>query len=61
MAEIGYYQLYFLLVIMQFYLVFPLVLWLLRSTKGHHGLVIAVAAAAQLAICIAPTGTSCRP
>ena len=52
MAEIGYYQLYFLLVIMQFYLVFPLVLTLLRRTSGHHGLVIAVAAAAQIAITI---------
>jgi peptidoglycan/LPS O-acetylase OafA/YrhL len=53
MAEIGYYQLYFLLVIMQFYLVFPLVLVLLRRTRGHHGLVIAVTAAAQVAIAIA--------
>ena len=53
MAETGYYQLYFLIVIMQFYLVFPLVLMLLRRTRGHHGLVIAVAAAAQAAIAIA--------
>jgi peptidoglycan/LPS O-acetylase OafA/YrhL len=52
MAEIGYDQLYFLLVIMQFYLVFPLVLMLLRRTRGHHGLVIAMAAAAQVAITI---------
>ena len=52
MTEIGYDQLYFLLVIMQFYLVFPLVLLLLRRTKGHHGLVIAAAAAAQLALSI---------
>jgi peptidoglycan/LPS O-acetylase OafA/YrhL len=37
----GYYHLYFLLVIMQFYVVFPLVLMLLRWTKGHHGLVAA--------------------
>ena len=37
MAATGYYQLYFLLVIMQFYLVFPLVLVLLRRTRGHHG------------------------
>jgi oxalate---CoA ligase len=48
----GFYQLYFLLVIMQFYLVFPLVLMLLRRTRGHHGLVIAVAVAAQVAITI---------
>jgi peptidoglycan/LPS O-acetylase OafA/YrhL len=53
MAETGFYQLYFLLVIMQFYLVFPLVLMLLRRTRGHHGLVITAAAAAQAAIAIA--------
>jgi peptidoglycan/LPS O-acetylase OafA/YrhL len=53
MAETGYYQLYFLLVIMQFYLVFPLVLMLLRRTRGHHGLLIAATAAAQVAISIA--------
>jgi len=50
LAYTGYYQLYFLLVIMQFYLVFPLVLMLLRRTKGHHGLVIAVTALAQVTI-----------
>jgi len=52
MAETGYYQLYFLLVIMQFYLVFPLVLMLLRRTRGHHGRLIAAAAVAQVAIAI---------
>ena len=51
-VETGYYQLYFLLVIMQFYLVFPLVLVLLRRTRGHHGLVVAVAILAQAAIVI---------
>jgi peptidoglycan/LPS O-acetylase OafA/YrhL len=50
MAETGYYQLYFLLVIMQFYVVFPLALLLLRWTRGHHGLVLAVAGVAQLAL-----------
>jgi len=49
----GYEQLYFLLVIMQFYLVFPLVLMLLRWTRNHHGLLIAFVAAAQVAISIA--------
>jgi len=48
----GYYQLYFLLVIMQFYVVFPLVLALLKRTRGHHGRLIAVTAVAQLGICI---------
>ena len=52
-AGIGYDQLYFLIVIMQFYLVFPLLLMLLRRTRGHHGLVIAAAAAAQVAMSIA--------
>ncbi len=52
MAYTGYFQLYFLLVIMQFYLVFPLVLMLLRRTRGHHGLVIAAAALAQVMIVI---------
>src|SRR3984893_2320265 len=51
-VAIGYYQLYFLLVIMQFYLVFPLVLMLLRRTRGHHGLVIAGAAATQVTMSI---------
>jgi peptidoglycan/LPS O-acetylase OafA/YrhL len=49
----GYYQLYFLLVIMQFYLVFPLVLGLLRRTRGHHGLVIAAVVLAQVLLTIA--------
>jgi peptidoglycan/LPS O-acetylase OafA/YrhL len=52
MAATGYFQLYFLLVIMQFYLVFPLLLALLRRTRGHHGVVIAVAVVAQVAIAI---------
>jgi peptidoglycan/LPS O-acetylase OafA/YrhL len=52
MVATGYYQLYFLLVIMQFYLVFPLVLMLLRRTRGHHGLVVAFAVLAQLALAI---------
>ena len=51
-VETGYYQLYFLLVIMQFYLVFPLVLVLLRRTRGQHGLVIVVTLLAQVAIAI---------
>jgi peptidoglycan/LPS O-acetylase OafA/YrhL len=51
MAETGYYQLYFLIVIMQFYLVFPLAAMLLRTT-GHHGLVVAGATLAQVAISV---------
>jgi peptidoglycan/LPS O-acetylase OafA/YrhL len=52
MASTGYYQLYFLIVIMEFYLVFPVVLLLLRKTRGHHGLVFAAAALAQVAMCV---------
>jgi peptidoglycan/LPS O-acetylase OafA/YrhL len=51
-AETGYYQLYFLLVIMQFYLMFPFLLMLLRRTRGHHGLVITAAVLAQFMIAI---------
>jgi peptidoglycan/LPS O-acetylase OafA/YrhL len=52
MAKTGYYQLYFLVVIMQFYLVFPLLIVVLRRTRGHHGLVLAAAVLAQFAISI---------
>ena len=52
MASTGYYQLYFLIVIMQFYLVFPLVLLLLRRTSRHHGYLVAAAAVAQVALSI---------
>jgi peptidoglycan/LPS O-acetylase OafA/YrhL len=52
MMATGYYQLYFLLVIMQFYLVFPLVLVLLRRTRDHHGLVVGCAVLAQAALAI---------
>ena len=48
----GYYQLYFLLVIMQFYLVFPLVVMMLRRTRGHHGVIIAAAALVQVTLTI---------
>ena len=37
----GYYQLYFLVVLLEFYAVFPLLLILLRRTVGHHGLLLA--------------------
>ncbi len=52
LLEVGYNQLYFLIVIMEFYLLFPLVLALLRRTKGHHGLVLAACVAAQFAMSI---------
>jgi peptidoglycan/LPS O-acetylase OafA/YrhL len=42
------FHLYFLLVTMQIYLVFPLLLWLVRATRGHHRLVFALSLAMQL-------------
>jgi peptidoglycan/LPS O-acetylase OafA/YrhL len=48
LVGVGYYQLYFLLVIMQFYLLFPLVVMMLRRARGHHGAVVAAAALAQV-------------
>ncbi|MFZ0216685.1 MAG: acyltransferase [Candidatus Dormiibacterota bacterium] len=45
----GWFQLYFLLVTMQFYLVFPLVAWLVRRLRGHHLHLLLVSAALELA------------
>jgi peptidoglycan/LPS O-acetylase OafA/YrhL len=50
LAGTGYYQLYFLVVLLEFYAVFPLLLMLLRKTVGHHGLLLAASAALQLLI-----------
>lgn len=44
----SWYHLYFLLVSMQFYLVFPALRWLVRRTEGHHGLLLAAAWVVQL-------------
>src|SRR5262249_27821974 len=44
------YHLYFLVVTMQFYLLFPLFLWLLRVTRGWHGWLLALGAVLQVAI-----------
>jgi peptidoglycan/LPS O-acetylase OafA/YrhL len=46
----GYYQLYFLVVLLEFYAVFPLLLVLLRRTAGHHGLLLAISGALQVLI-----------
>ncbi|MGD0239588.1 MAG: acyltransferase [Streptosporangiaceae bacterium] len=46
--EIGYDQLYFLIVIAEFYVAFPIVLWVLRKTRGHHALLVGVAAVLQV-------------
>ncbi|MEU6173667.1 acyltransferase [Streptantibioticus parmotrematis] len=47
------YHLYFLLVSMQIYLVFPLIRRLLHATSGHHGLLLAVSALFQVLFSLA--------
>ncbi len=46
------YHLYFLLVTMEIYAVFPLLLWLLRATRRHHVALLGVFTAIQLAFSI---------
>lgn len=46
----AWYHLYFLLVTMQVYLLLPVLVWLVRKTRGHHWLVLAAALAVELAI-----------
>ncbi len=43
----GYYQLYYLVVLMQFYVLFPLLLGLLRRTTGHHTALLIVSGVIQ--------------
>ena len=46
----AWYHLYFLLVTMQLYLLLPVVIWLVRKTRGYHAAVLAVSGAIQLII-----------
>jgi peptidoglycan/LPS O-acetylase OafA/YrhL len=46
----AWYHLYFLLVTMQLYLVFPVLLWIIRKTRGHHLALLVVAGVIQLVI-----------
>jgi peptidoglycan/LPS O-acetylase OafA/YrhL len=46
----GYYQLYFLLLLLEFCLVYPAFLWLLRRTEGHHAALFAASVALQVAL-----------
>lgn len=42
------YQMYFLLVSMQIYFLFPAMRWLVKKTEGHHGLLFVAGTAVQL-------------
>ena len=46
----GYFQLYFLVIIMQFYLVFPLLMMFLRRTRDHHGVIMVIVALGHVAL-----------
>ncbi len=46
----AWYHLYFLVVTMQFYLIFPLFLWFLRATRRWHGWLLAAGAVLQVGI-----------
>jgi peptidoglycan/LPS O-acetylase OafA/YrhL len=46
----AWYHMYFLLVSMQIYLLYPLIAALIRRTAGNHGLLLAASAALQLAL-----------
>lgn len=49
------FQMYFLFVMMQVYVVFPAVVWLVRATAGHHGRLLAGSFALQLVITVTIT------
>ncbi len=49
----GYYHLYYLLVIMEFYVLFPLMLKYIKRWKSHHVLIIVLALAWQILFSIA--------
>jgi peptidoglycan/LPS O-acetylase OafA/YrhL len=49
LAGTARYHLYFLIVTMEIYAVFPLLLWLLAATRRHHGLLLAASLAVQTA------------
>ncbi|MCS0646069.1 acyltransferase [Curtobacterium flaccumfaciens] len=46
----SWYHLYFLLVTMQVYLLLPVIVWLVRRTRGHHVTVLVVALLVQLVV-----------
>lgn len=46
----SWYHLYFLLVTMQVYLLLPVIVWLVRKTRGHHVTTLVVALVVQLVV-----------
>jgi peptidoglycan/LPS O-acetylase OafA/YrhL len=44
----AWYHLYFLLVTMQVYLLVPVIVWLIRKTRGHHTLLLVISGIVQL-------------
>lgn len=46
----GYYQLYFLVVLFQVYILLPGIVWLVLRTRGHHGVLFGASLAFQLAM-----------
>jgi peptidoglycan/LPS O-acetylase OafA/YrhL len=48
----GYYQLYFVVVLLQLYVLLPALLWLVRKTRGHHGAVLAGSFGFQIAMTV---------
>lgn len=44
----GYYQLYYLLVLLELCVLYPALLWLVRRTRGHHRLLFSVSAVVQV-------------
>lgn len=45
----NYFYLYYILVTMQLYLIFPVMVWMYKKTSGHHGLVLIISGLLQLA------------
>ncbi len=44
----GYYQLYYLLLLLELCVIYPGLLWFLRRTEGHHGLVLGLSIGLQM-------------
>jgi peptidoglycan/LPS O-acetylase OafA/YrhL len=49
----GYYQLYFLVVLIQFYVLLPALRWLIRVTRRHHVALLSISLAWQMAMTVA--------